>query len=294
MCDAQASMAAIEARVAAWAQREHEIRAVCVIGSRARVDHPADANSDLDLVLLTVAPDRLLEQDGWLAQLGTPWLSFIEPTTVGGGSERRVLFAGGADVDFAVFTPAQFDAVPLAALASVVGRGVRILLDTEGQLARVQARLDAQPPARPGPPSLQEYQAVGADFWYHALWVARKLRRGELYTAKAACDGHMKDLLVRMLGWHAGATRDWARDTWHRGRFLEEWADPRALVQMREAYAHYTPADIARALGVTMQIFGWVARETAVVLGDAYPTASEEQVVALVAVVLDPGGSGGS
>ncbi len=245
-------------------------------------------------MLLTDAPDRLLARDDWLAHLGTPWLSFVEPTTVGAGSERRVLFAGGADVDLAVFTPAQFDAVPWTALASVVGRGMRVLLDRDGHLARLQARLHTQPPARPGPPSLQEYRAVVADFWYHALWAARKLRRGELYTAKGACDGHMKDLLVRMLGWHAGATRGWAIDTWHHGRFLEEWADPRALAQLREAYAHYTPADIAWALGVTMDLFRWVARETAAVLGDAHPTASEEQVVALVAAVLDPGGTGGS
>lgn len=288
MSDVQAGMAEIEEQFVAWARATPEIRAACVIGSRARVDHPADAFSDLDLVTITTAPARLLERTDWLEQLGTPWLTFVEPTTVGAGRERRVLFAGGYDVDIAVFSPDQFDEAPPAALASVMQRGVRIVLDTDGRLTRTQARLSGVRPAPPGPPTPAEYHAVSNDFWYHALWVARKLRRGELFTAKAACDGHMKELLVRMLAWHAGATQGWACDTWHRGRFLEEWADPRSLAQLPDAYAHYSRPDIARALDVTMHLFSWIARETAQTLGYSYAADSEEHVVALVSAVLDP------
>lgn len=278
MSDVQAGMAEIEGRFVAWARATSEIRAACVIGSRARVDHPADAFSDLDLVTITAAPARLLDRTE---------LTFVEPTTVGAGRERRVLFAGGYDVDIAVFSPAQFDRLPLAALASVFRRGVRIVLDKDGYFARTQARLSGLPPATPGPPTPTEYRAVVDDFWYHALWAARKLRRGELFTAKGACDGHMKELLLRMLAWHAGATRGWVHDTWHRGRFLEEWADPRSLAQLRAAYAHYSRPDIARALGVTMRLFGRIARETARALRYSYPAESEERVAALVSVTLD-------
>jgi aminoglycoside 6-adenylyltransferase len=280
------NMAEIETRFVAWATADPAIRAAVVIGSRARVDHPADAFSDLDLVAITTAPERLLDRTDWLRQLGAPWLTFVEPTAVGAGRERRVLFADGSDVDIAVFSPEQFDQLPPAVLASVVRRGLRVLLDKDGRFAHVQASQVA-PRATPGPPTREEYRAVVDDFWYHALWAARKLRRGELFTAKEACDGHMKDLLLRMLAWHAGATRGWAYDTWHRGRFLEEWADPRMLAGLEEAYAHYNRPDMARALRATMGLFSGVARETAQAVRCPYPSEVEEKLAALVATLLD-------
>ncbi len=283
--DNQTSMAEIETRFVEWATPDPAIRAVFVIGSRARVDHRADAFSDLDLVTVTTAPDRLLARTDWLRQLGIPWLTFVEPTAVGAGYERRVLFADGSDVDIAVFSPAQFDQLPPAVLASVIQRGLRVLLDKDGRLTPARTSQIA-PPAAPGPPTHDDYRAVVDDFWYHALWTARKFRRGELFTAKEACDGHMKDLLLRMLAWHAGATQGWSHDTWHRGRFLEEWADPRILAGLEQAYAHYNRPDIARALGVTMRLFSGVARETARASHFPYPTEVEKKLVALVATLL--------
>jgi aminoglycoside 6-adenylyltransferase len=96
----------------------------------------------------------------------------------------------------------------------------------------------------------------------------------------------MKDLLLQMTIWHAGATRGWTHDTWHRGRFFEEWADPRVVAGLHAAYAHYDAADIERALWATMDLFRWMARETTARLGYPYPGAAEERVVALVTTVL--------
>jgi aminoglycoside 6-adenylyltransferase len=81
----------------------------------------------------------------------------------------------------------------------------------------------------------------------------------------------MKWILVRMLEWHAGD-----RDTWHEGRFLEEWANDRALTELRQAYATYDGADVKRALLATMDLFSWVTRETGERLGFDYPVDEEE------------------
>lgn len=72
MSDNGTNMAEIETRFVAWATADPAIRAAVVIGSRARVDHPADAFSDLDLVAITTAPERLLDRTDWLRQLGAP------------------------------------------------------------------------------------------------------------------------------------------------------------------------------------------------------------------------------
>ena len=60
----------------------------------------------------------------------------------------------------------------------------------------------------------------------------------------------MKHLLRQMLEWHTHAISPGNHDTWFNGRFVEQWAEPRALEQMREAFAHYAAADVVRALSI--------------------------------------------
>ena len=52
------------ARFVAWAEQRDDIRAALMIGSRARVDRPADQWSDMDSVVVTSEPQRY-PADGW-------------------------------------------------------------------------------------------------------------------------------------------------------------------------------------------------------------------------------------
>ncbi len=269
-------------RFVAWAQTQPDIRAAVVIGSRARNDHPADDWSDLDLLVVTSDPDRLLAQIDWLAHIGTPWITFLEGTATGGLVERRVLFEGGLDVDFApapVTLAQQFANGPPPEVAGIFSRGARVVLDKDGLAERLVVARGA-PPA-PQPPAPGEFMNLVDDFWYHAVLTAKKLRRGELWTAKLCCDSYMKRLVLAMIEWHARAASGW-RDTWHSGRFLEEWADPRAIAGLRAAFAHYDEADVGRALSATIDLFRWLATETAERLGHSYPAASDEHATTLV------------
>jgi aminoglycoside 6-adenylyltransferase len=313
--DPPTTFAALEARIAAWAEAQPDVRAAMVLGSRARTDTPADAYSDLDLLLLVADPSRYLDATDWLADLGVPRLSFVEETAVGGGRERRVLFDGGLDVDFSVFPVALFAglatllesddpnamragsaaqspdvarALELAdALGGVARRGHRILVDKDGILARALAELDALP-APPTPlPTAHEFAETASDFWYHAVWAVRKLRRGELWIAVRSCDGYLQALLLRMLTWHARATHGPDYETWHDGRFLECWADPDALAALRACFAHYDADDVRAALSATMDLFRRLATQTAAVLGYPYPADGDTYATGLVRALLD-------
>lgn len=306
----------LEARFAVWADRRPDIRAAIVLGSRARTDHPADEWSDLDLLIIATAPERYLSRTDWLQHIGTPWITFVEPTATGGGRERRVLFEGGLDVDFSVFSKRQFQVLLYVArarqrlryvahlfpkglsartaqvaadLGPVVRRGYRVLLDKDGlfdQLLRTFAGGNVRPPL---PPGQAEFQEVVSDFWYHAVWTARKLQRGELWVAKSCCDGYMKRQMLQMIEWHARAARCWTYDTWHGGRFLEEWADPRAVQALHDVFAHYDEEDVRRALFETMSVFRWLAIETAGRSGYSYPSVADERATELVATLLRQG-----
>ena len=273
-------------RVAAWAETREDVRAALVVGSQARADHPADELSDLDVVLLVRDPELLLGASDWLAEIGTPWITFVEGTAVGGERERRVLFEGGLDVDFVVL-PAQALARPEAlppAATGVLRDGYRVLVDKDAELARIgsAARPSATEPFPPAAP--EELEAAASDFWYHAVWTAKKLRRGELWVAKECCDVHMKRPLLGAIRLHARVVG--GRRVWHRARFLEEWADPRAVAALRDAYARYDREDVARALLATMDLYRLLTTEIADRLRHPYPRTPDERATALVADLL--------
>jgi aminoglycoside 6-adenylyltransferase len=278
-------------RFASWASREDGIRAAVVIGSRARTDHPADAWADLDLVVIARDPEPYLARTDWVAKIGRPILSFIEPTGDGRSREQRVLFECGLDVDFAFFPVAVIEGmlamgIPADA-ADAFRRGARILVDKDGLARRVLTAVAKLPPSSPSPPTEEQFLEAVHDFWYHAVWTAKHLRRGELWWAKSGCDVHMKGLLRRMLEWHARAMNGPGHDTWMRGRFLEEWADPRAVTALREAFARYDADDLWHALAATMDLFRWLAEETAAKLNYDYPSQGDAAATELVGALRD-------
>ena len=85
--------------------------------------------------------------------------------------------------------------------------------------------------ALPPPPPAIDAAALAqlaSDVWYHALWAAKKLRRGEVWVARACVDCYLQARLVELAALDA-RTLDPAADTWHGGRFLERWADERIV-----------------------------------------------------------------
>ena len=257
-------MELMAAAVADWARKQDDVRALLVVGSHARTDTPADRWSDLDLILIVDDPGPYAEDPSWVGEFGRPVLTFLEDTPVG-QRERRVLYETGEDVDFPLFPVTALERLDRSENAAhLLARGYRVLVDRIGlqeRLARVAA-----PVGQLSKPTQGDYTELASDFWYHALWAAKKLRRGEVFTAKGCLDGYMKDRLVTLLEWHARAV-DPSVDTWHAGRFVEGWADPGALAVLEKAYAYYDVRDVARALWETVDLWQGLEQEVGARLG---------------------------
>jgi aminoglycoside 6-adenylyltransferase len=239
-------------QVAGWARAHDDVQAVLLVGSQARIDTPADALSDVDLALFVDDPERYLRYSGWLGSFGEPLLTFPEPTAVGGFEERRVLFRDGLEVDFSILPAAVAKAPPPEAQA-VLARGFFILYDGIGLPALETAAITPRPL-----PSQERLDQLSNDFWYHVLWGAKKLRRGELLLAKQECDCYLTERIVELVRWRA---QD--EDTWHGYRFFERWAGQQTLVALRPIFARYDSADIGRALRAKGELFGDLEHDAA-------------------------------
>jgi len=231
---------------------DEDIRAAFLVGSRARSDCPADEYSDIDIIAITTQPERYLASDNWLASIGTPRISFIEDTVLG-DKERRILFEGGADLDFLVFTGEQVPRIQNGELDGMLARGYVLIKDELG-LAQILEEAHRRANTQDAPALTQdEFANMAQDFWFHAVWTAKKMARGELLYAKHCLDVYMKERLLALIEQHPGA--------WYNGRFIERWAQPWVLEGLAAAYARYDLPDMKRALLATMDLFRGLTAE---------------------------------
>jgi aminoglycoside 6-adenylyltransferase len=293
----------ILSRIVAWATGRDDLRAIAVVGSRARVNHPADAWSDLDLLVMARRPAAYLARTDWLADIETPWLAVRERTPIGGQDILLVTFPGGTKVDISVVPsrafalaarlvgvlrrhPRALARLPgvarerLLALSDVLSRGLSMALDKDGIGPHLES--GGIPVAPPLPPSRAEYLDLVSRFLNEQVWVALKIRRGELFVATTLGQSRLMALLLRVIEWHARATTGRWSHVHEHGRFLEEWAAPEVVGRLREVFPRYDVAEIWSARFAALDLFRSLAEETGARLGYAYPREVEDEVMGWV------------
>ena len=250
--------------ITSFATSAKNVHAVIIVGSLARETHPADENSDMDVILLVDDPDYFIQTDEWLKRIGTYFISFSEDS-FGRGKERRVLFDGAIDVDF-IFLFNLEDGFT----REILSRGYRVLLDKNGlKIPKGQKKTSLAL-------SELEFQNLTNDFWYHAVWTAKELARGEIWTAKHCLDVYMKSKLLSMIEHHVHAIRGAEYDTWHSGRFIEEWADSWIIEKLRSCFSRYDKEEVKSALIATMELFRMLTTQTSEKYRFDYPKSADE------------------
>lgn len=252
------------------ANTDTSIRAVIAIGSSTRNDVPADEYSDIDLIVAT--DDIDVWHSGDLPRrFAEVKIMFTEPT-LGGGTELRVMYEGYRDVDFIIFTPRQLSvAIEDGTANYVMNRGYRVLYDAIG----VEARLAEAICSAVEPPVCSETDFLNRvnDFYFHEIWAAKKLLRGEMWSAKMCMDAYLKNHLLALVQWYTVSKAP--IDVWHDGRFLDTWAEAGICEELKGCFAHYDRQDMARALSTTHSLFSRLARDTAQMRRFSYPHEAE-------------------
>jgi aminoglycoside 6-adenylyltransferase len=290
-------------KLVSWATARDDLRGIAVLGSRARSDHPADPWSDLDLLVMARHPGRYLARPEWLAAIETPWLTVKEPTPIGGQEILLVTFEGGTKVDISVVPsrafalaaravgilrryPAAMSLLPgvarerLLALSDLLNRGLRVVLDKDGVARHLEA--GGLPIPAPAPPSEDEFSDLVCRFLNEQVWIALKLRRGELFVARTLGESRLSALLLRMIEWHARAKEIPWSPAYEHGRLLESWAPPEVVRRLGKVFPRYDAAEIWAARLAALDLFRSLAEETGARLGYPYPHQLEHEVMSWV------------
>jgi len=261
----------LTARVVAWAQTQPTIRALISVGSRARTNYPADRWSDLDLVIFCAERDAYVSSSAWLKTFGDSWLTYLEIT--GGGDPEWFALYGDSlklDVVLLLIDPNAGDLESILAAhpyKAVFARGVNVLFDRHAPPRIVPAQ-----PLRPSVfPTQSAYDTIANGFLVDALTMSKFIARGDLWRAERWLNEFLRASLLTMIEWQAHG-----KDTWYKGRFIEQWADPRVIAALHETFALYERTSLQNALLATLDLFRLIGTEVAVGFGLTYPTAAHE------------------
>jgi aminoglycoside 6-adenylyltransferase len=251
---------------------------ILLIGSQARLDHPADALSDVDLVLYVTGVASYQSVASWPLALD---VAVTLPSLRSDGyPEYVLLLADGGKLDLTFFPITELqELIDRQTLFAAYSRGYRVLLDRDRLAAQLPPSPFAAPP-RPMPDEA-EFQAALLAFLYGAYQEARQLARGQLWWAKVH-DRTTKDGLLQMLEWQARAQHGPDYYIWYGGRFLSERTDPATWAALGEVYGHFDATDSWRALFATITLWRRLAVRTAQQLGYAYATDVDRYITGLI------------
>lgn len=273
-----------EARIVDWARQQPDVEALVQIGSRAQPKGDVDAWSDWDYHLIVGRSSRFLNRE-WPAGIAHCWCSHYERTERG-VVKVSVVFAGGFEADFVPLTAWQMKLVYWAMARPglrrlypralrrgientrlVVGPGYRVILGGRAWEARLAALATAWPVKDFSADDLHFHAAA---FWRHAVWVQKKLARGESRAALRWQQVELTDHLYALLAEEARLAGRAARPE---ARKAEQWLDARRLGQT-VIETGTDPRTLARALLAEMDLFEEVCRSVAGSRGFAVPDYS--------------------
>lgn len=255
-----ASYEILEGQIYDWGLYNSDIMTIYVVGSRAREDKPFDEFSDLDVVIFASNPNDYFQTDAWLLDIGKVWTSFMFQTA-GGDPEKLVLFDQGLQVDFLFRHASEMEnLIEKDRIPQGFQRGARILLDKTGKGQRLLPQKTAVPEIQP----ITEvaYLQVVNMFGFGCLYVAKQILRGEMWIAYRS-DQECKQLLLQMIEWHAKAIHGSAYDTWHAGKFVNQWADQSIIADLKQSFGGYDQNKGWEALIVTFELFDRLSFEVA-------------------------------
>lgn len=114
-----------------WVTEQKDISALAVVGSFARAR--ATETSDVDIMLVTTAQQRYLNDDSWITQFGE--VEEINRENWGAVQTKRVFYTNGLEAEFNFATSSWANTHPVEdGTRRVVTDGMHILYDRDGIL----------------------------------------------------------------------------------------------------------------------------------------------------------------
>ncbi|KAB1229695.1 AadS family aminoglycoside 6-adenylyltransferase [Chryseobacterium viscerum] len=209
-----------------WAENNPDIRAVLLTSSLVNPYAPVDDLSDLDIEL--VFENRTSYESGneWIQLFGDPISMIEEDDRVFEGKHamKMVLYKDHVKVDFKLYQVLDFiGEVNEENLPEDWDVGYKVLIDKDNLTKNLK------PPTYQSimiqKPTDKKFQQLMNDFWWDTTYVAKCLKRGDIFYAKFMSENVLRtDYLVPLIEWHIASHHNWNHITTNKhGRLFKKY-----------------------------------------------------------------------
>lgn len=209
-----------------WAENNPDIRAVLLTSSLVNPYAPVDDLSDLDVELVFENRASYEHRNEWIRLFGDPISMIEEDDSVFEGKHamKMVLYRDHVKVDFKLYQVSEFiEEINEETLPEDWDVGYQVLIDKDHltknlKPATYQSIMIHQPTEK-------EFQQLFNDFWWDITYVAKCLKRGDIFYAKFMSENVLRtDYLVPLIEWYIGANHDWNNITANKhGRLFKKY-----------------------------------------------------------------------
>lgn len=261
----------------AWAEGEDNVRALLVVGSRARTMPPADQFSDLDTILFCLRPTEYVESNDWMRSLGPFWFSYLDQPKYK-EPEQFALYDDAVKIDVMIMKireddnlQSRLDTFPYN---YVLQRGFKVLVDkTDSRSQIIIPRVD-NTGILPGQTEFDNHihQAL-----LLTIKTFRYLERSDLWRAYDTLNYDLKNNLLVLLEWEALTTNP-DKDIWYDGRYIDQWGNTEIVSLFPQIFCGYQKENLWSGLDLFLQGSSILAKRIAEKLGLSLPTDDYEHI----------------
>lgn len=267
--------------IISWADNNPDIRAVLLTSSLVNPYAPVDDFSDLDIELVFENLKEYETDKKWIYIFGDP-VSMVEEDDSyfdGKHAMKMVLYADHVKVDFKLYQKSEFlKEVQEEKLPDDWDVGYKVLIDKD------QLTKDLKPPTYQSvmirKPTEQKFQQLMNDFWWDTTYVAKCLKREDLFYAKFMSEDVIRtDYLVPLIEWSIASFHDWKNITTNKhGRLFKKHLSAEFWERAEATFSGSSIEDNWRALYASADLVHDLGTALAENLNFEYPHQQEEDI----------------
>lgn len=264
-----------------WAEHNPDIRTVLLTSSLVNPYAPVDDFSDLDVELVFENMKSYESDKKWIELFGLP-ISMVEEDDTffeGKHAMKMVLYEDHVKVDFKLYQKSEFiKEVQEETLPEDWDVGYKVLVDkdelTKDLKAATHQSIMIQKPTE------ERFQQLINDFWWDTTYVAKCLKRDEVFYAKFMTEDIIRtDYLVPLLEWYIASENEWNNITTNKhGRLFKRYLSPELWKKVEATFSGSNIEGNWDALFAYADLFHEVGIDLATKINTVYPEELEKKV----------------
>lgn len=268
-------------RIIHWAENNPDIRAVLLTSSLINPYAPVDDFSDLDVELVFENRSSYESGNEWVRLFGEPISMIEEDDRVFEGKHamKMVLYKDHVKVDFKLYQVTEFiEEINEDTLPEDWDVGYKVLIDKDDLTKNLK------PPTYQSimiqKPTEKEFQQLMNDFWWDTTYVAKCLKRRDIFYAKFMSENILRtDYLVPLIEWYIAGNHDWNNITTNKhGRLFKKYLSADLWNKVEKTFSGSDIEENWKALFEWTDLVHELGTSLAVKLNFTYPQKLEDNI----------------